>query len=274
MHKIVFALLCLIAPYAIAKDMVEVKLPRKEFGRDVFIRGLLDRSPVSNGKVLLLFRGFPGIVKIGDTGPSARGPLLQEYFEEMIPILSAAGVATVTVDCPTDQWRLKCSDDYRSSQQHAEDVASLVVALKGVGDFNQVYVMGHSYGAVSSHWLSLTMGSTLSGVIHSSTQSKSPGFVNSDLAASMSRFRNAEVTVPYLYIHHKEDLCDLTPFDYAQRNAKDGALITVLGGDRSGTACGAGSFHGFAGRRPMVAAALVKWINAREVVPVVGSGSD
>lgn len=269
MKNFTFFLLYLFATVCFSKDLVEAKLPRTEFGREVFIRGLLDKSPTSNGRVLLMFRGYPGIVRIGDTGRSAQGPLLQEYFEEMIPSLLAAGISTVTIDCPSDQWRQGCNDSYRSSKQHAEDVASLIAALKAAGDFKQVFVMGHSYGSVSSHWLSLNLSNALAGVIHSATQSKSPGFINSDLAKSMLGFSNAEIVPPYLYLHHKDDLCDLTPYDYALKNSKDGALITVTGGDHSGAACGAGSFHGFAGTRQMVATALAKWINTGETTATV-----
>jgi hypothetical protein len=90
----------------------------------------------------------------------------------------------------------------------------------------------------------------------------------------MARFSSSEVAIPYIYLHHKDDLCDLTPYEYAFNNAKDGAITTVTGGDRSGAACGAGSFHGFAGARPMVAAALAKWINHREVTPTVAGKPD
>jgi hypothetical protein len=40
-------------------------------------------------------------------------------------------------------------------------------------------------------------------------------------------------------------------------------------GDRSGPSCGAGSFHGYLGRRSQVADALVRWVKDGEVVQEV-----
>lgn len=51
---------------------------------------------------------------------------LQAHVELMQLTLHAAGISTVTVDCPTDQWGIRgpnpsaCDDNYRSSVQHPE----------------------------------------------------------------------------------------------------------------------------------------------------------
>ena len=67
--------------------------------------------------------------------------------------------------------------------------------------FNEFHLMGHSYGGVSSHWLSVRLGGDLKSVIHSATQSGSPPLFNSDLATSMKDFQHAAVKTPALYLH-------------------------------------------------------------------------
>jgi pimeloyl-ACP methyl ester carboxylesterase len=147
-------------------------------------------------------------------------------------------------------------------------VKALLKVLRQMG-FTEFHVMGHSYGGVSSHWLSLHLGEELKSVIHSAAQSGSPPLFNADLAKSMKDFPHDAVKTEVLYLHHQDDLCFLTPYSYAKAHARSNRLVTVIGGDRSGPACGAGSFHSYLGRRAQVAEALVRWIKDGEVVPVV-----
>lgn len=249
------------------KILVEAQLSRPDSTKPFYIRGALDRAPENTGKVLLLYRGYPGIARIDGSDGQVKFLNAQEHFEEMLPVFLNAGISTVTLDCPSDQ-QSACRDSYRSSQQHADDVKALITVLRQLG-FNEFHLMGHSYGGVSSHWLSFRLGYELKSVIHSATQSSSPPLFNSDLAASMKDFEHGAVKTQVLYLHHKDDLCNLTPYSYAQAHAQGDRLVTVLGGDRSGPTCGAGSYHGYVGRRAQVAEALVKWIKDGVVVPIV-----
>lgn len=254
------------------KILVEAQVQRTDSTQAVVIRGALDRASENTGKVLLLYRGYPGIARI--EGADGRVKFLsgQEHFEEMIPLLVNAGISTVTLDCPSDQ-QSACKDSYRSSQQHADDVKALIGELRKLG-FSEFHLMGHSYGAVSSHWLSVRIGDEFKSVIHSATQSASPRLLNADLAASMKNFSHDAVKTVALYLHHQDDLCHLTPYSYAKANARNGRLVTVVGGDRSGPTCGAGSFHGYLGRRAQVADALVRWVKDGELVSVVKGPMD
>lgn len=249
------------------KVLVEAKLSRPDSTKAAYIRGALDRASESTGKLLFLYRGYPGISRIGGSDGTVRYFDAQEHFEEMLPVFRNSGISTVTLDCPSDQ-QSSCRDSYRSSPQHADDVKALINVFRQMG-FNEFHLMGHSYGGVSSHWLSLRLGDELKSVIHSATQSVSPRFFNSDLAASMKDFQHTAVTTQALYLHHKDDLCNLTPYSFANTHAKADRLVTVFGGDRTGPECGAGSYHSYAGRRSQVAEALVKWIKNGEVVPII-----
>jgi hypothetical protein len=252
---------------AVRKVLVEAQLERPDANKPVYIRGALDRASESTGKVLLFYRGYAGIAQIEGADGQVRFFNGQEHFEEMLPVFLNAGISTVTLDCPTDQ-QSACRDPYRSSQQHADDVRALIKVLRQMG-FSEFHLMGHSYGGVSSHWLALRLGEELKSVIHSATQSGSPPLFNADLAKSMKDFPHDAVKTETLYLHHQNDQCGLTPYSYAKATARSNRLVTVIGGDRSGPSCGAGSFHSYLGRRPQVADALVRWVKDGEVVQVV-----
>lgn len=261
---------------AVAREVISVDLGRESGGKPVVMSALVAMAPEPNGKALLLFPGWPGIPRIENRAGVPAFYYLQEHFEEMQPVLHAAGIATVTVDCPTDQWGVRaihptaCDDNYRSSLQHAQDVAALIAKLKIEKGLHHITVMGHSYGAVSSHWLSMHLAKgEIQAAIHSSSQSEAVPGPYAIYASSVARFDHSQAKVPYVYLHHQDDLCRNTPYSYAKKYAKPDQLITVTGGNRFSAPCGKASYHGFAGRRPQVADALVAYINRGEVIPLV-----
>lgn len=257
-------------------EVISVDLNRESRGKPVVMSALVSMAPQPNGKALLLFPGWPGIPRIEDRDGTPSFYYLQQHFEEMRPTLHAAGISTVTIDCPTDQWGIRaihptaCDDNYRASPLHAQDVAALIAKIKTEKGLQHITIMGHSYGAVSSHWLSLHLDKgEIQAAIHSASKTEvDPGaFVN--YGSSMARFDHSKVKVPYVYLHHQDDLCRNTPYSYAKKHAVQGQLITVTGGNRFSAPCGGASYHGFAGRRPQVADALVAYINRSEVIPTV-----
>jgi hypothetical protein len=88
-----------------------------------------------------------------------------------------------------------------------------------------------------------------------------------------SSVQHAEAKVPFVYLHHKNDLCRFTPYSFVAKHAKPGQLITVLGGNRWSEVCGKASFHSYSERTAALSEALVTYLNRGEVVPVV-KGSD
>jgi pimeloyl-ACP methyl ester carboxylesterase len=136
------------------------------------MRGLLDPAPQPNGKLLMVFPGWPGIprIEVKDGRPSFL--YLQQHVQELKPLLHQAGISLMTVDCPTDQWGARganptaCDDSYRSSPLHAQDVRALIERTRQTLPMKEIYVMGHSYGAVSSHWLAVHLGGELAGSVH------------------------------------------------------------------------------------------------------------
>ncbi len=282
--RTLFALLCFsftLVSTAWSYEVVSVELNRSVQGKPVMISALLQSPEKPNGKALLIFPGWPGIPRIEEVVGRPSFLYLQEHVQEMAPALHAAGITTVTVDCPTDQWGARgfnptaCDDHYRSSPQHAEDVAALIAKLKDSKALQHITIMGHSYGAVSSHWLSLRLQrGEIQGAIHSASQTVAGGGPYRSYGFSLARFPHAEVTVPFFYLHHRDDLCSFTPYSYAQKHAPAGRLITVLGGNKWSAPCGKASYHGYADRRGPLAEALVKLINQSEVTALVKGEQD
>ena len=267
--------------HALANEVLTVDLSREAGGKPVVISAWVQSPEKPNGKALLVFPGWPGIPRIEEVMGRPSFMYLQEHVQEMAPTLHAAGITTVTVDCPTDQWGARgfnptaCDDNYRSSPQHAEDVAALIAQLKSRKALQHITIMGHSYGAVSSHWLSLRLNrGEIQNAIHSASQTIAGSGPYRNYASSMSRFPHAEVSVPYVYLHHRDDLCSFTPYSYAKKHAQEGRLITVLGGNKWTAPCGKASYHGYSDRRAQLADALVALINRSEVIASVKGEQD
>jgi hypothetical protein len=269
----------LAASTASAREVVEAKLPRSTEGASAAIRGLVDAAPQPKGRALLVFPGWPGIPRIEVQDGRPTFLYLQQHVQDMRHILHAAGISIVTVDCPTDQWGARgftptaCDDRYRSSEQHAQDVSALIDRIRETQGFKSFYVMGHSYGAVSSHWLAIRLGEALSGSIHSATQSVPGGGAFTQYAYSVADIKPSQLPKTSIYLHHRDDLCRFTPYDFAQKQAVNG-LMTVVGGNRWAEPCGKASFHSYAGRSTQVGQALVKWMNEGIITAVIKGADD
>lgn len=104
-----------------------------------------------------------------------------------------------------------CSDSDRSSPQHAQNITRLITHLKDKLGVENTYLMGHSYGSVSSR---MDMGQ--------------------------------QAHAPWIFVHNLNDQCKSSP--YAPIKAMAGTrLITVRGGTPSGDPCGGGHVHSYQG---------------------------
>jgi len=226
----------------------------------VFQRAILIKPAEPTDTALLFFRGYPGIEKID----GLKGHFIQTPLRYQVKTFLSNGIAMVVMDCPTDQWN-SCMDSYRSSQEHADDVRSVMAKLREEHGISKFYLMGHSMGSVSSRWLAKNLGNDIAGSIHSASMNfPSPdGFAN-----SVWRFPYNSIIAPSLHIHHESDGCKFTPYsivkDYAGAN-----LLTVRGGTPEGDPCRI-HLHSYDGCQDVVAEAIVKWIKTGEVGRIVG----
>ena len=137
----------------------------------VIQRAILLKPSVPSDKALLFYRGWSGIANIKSENDWHRN---LNFLKNNTNLFAQAGIALVVMDCPSDEnsvgagnTPLGCSDDYRSSKKHAEDVRKILALLKEKYGITKFFIMGHSYGTISSKWLAKNLGNEIQGSIHS-----------------------------------------------------------------------------------------------------------
>ncbi|PLQ01585.1 serine aminopeptidase domain-containing protein [Cupriavidus pauculus] len=225
----------------------------------------------------LLFPGYPGVLRVEAQASGApefqlRGNFLVRARRHLV----SDSVMTVLVDCPKDRWT-NCDDSYRESDQYAVDVAAAIDKLKAQQGVSKIYLIGTSYGTVSTAFLARKLDGRIDGAVHTSTftdpragRGRGPAH-----GLAMWDFDWTATHVDQLFVHHQDDPCPLT--QYRTIAARHGSipLITVQGAKGvRGEPCEAFSQHGFAGRERPVMLAIGDWIATRKVAETVGTKGD
>ncbi len=246
--------------------LIEVNLGRTEgiFTKSpVFQRAILSKPAQATDTAILFFRGNPGIAQIRSV--EDKSPNYQLFMRMNQRRFLNENIALVLMDCPTDKW-VACPEPYRLSNEHADDVRSIIRVLKEQHGITRIFIMGHSMGASSSRGLARSLGNEIAGSIHSSAMNVA---AKSGFGASFFRFPYSTLLAPQLHIHNQDDACLYTPYapvkDYAGDN-----LTTVRGGIPEGDPCGGGHLHSHQGREELVAKAIISWIKTKKVEPVIG----
>ena len=271
------ALVCFTS--ATAQTMTPILL-EAQTGRET---GVFSKSPVVQRAILLkpstptdtallFYRGWSGIANIKSENDWHRN---LNFLKDNTNLFAQAGIALVVMDCPSDEnsvgagnTPLGCSDDYRSSQKHAEDVRKILALLKEKYGINNFFIMGHSYGAISSKWLAKNLGTEIQGSIHSAAQTVASPRMRA-YGYSAESFDMRSLKAPVLNIHHGDDQCIYTPYSTVLAYSKNN-LATVKGGVPNGDVCGGGHYHSFEGREEASSKAVIQWIKTGQVQSNVG----
>ncbi|HET7764260.1 MAG TPA: alpha/beta fold hydrolase [Burkholderiales bacterium] len=236
----------------------------------VFQRAIMTKPAKPTDTALLFFRGFPGIARIQSVGDKQRN--LQPFMRMNQRVFADEGIALVIMDCPTDQWSMAgdrptgCLDGYRSSKEHADDVRSVIAKLRDEHGYSKIYVMGHSFGTISSRWLAKNLGREISGSIHSASMN---GPNRQGWATSLYGFAYESIAAPVLHVHNEGDACPGTPYSVVKAYAGDN-LVTVRGGVPGGDPCGGTHLHSYQGREEVTVRAIISWIKTGKVDRLVG----
>ena len=236
----------------------------------VFQRAILAKPAKPTDTALLYFRGYPGIARIQSLADKQAN--LQPFMRKNQRLFAQEGVALVVMDCPTDQWSetvkrvTSCLDGYRSSKEHADDVRSVIAKLRDEHGYSKIYVMGHSFGTISSRWLAKNLGTEISGSIHSASMNgPNPlGYAN-----SLSGFPYDTIAAPILHVHNESDACPHTPYSIVKGYAGEN-LVTVRGGAPTGDPCGGTHLHSYQGREEIVVRAIISWIKTGKPDRLIG----
>jgi hypothetical protein len=235
-------------------------------------RAILLKPHIPSDTALLFYRGWSGIANIKSENDWKRN---LNYLQNNTELFSQAGIALVVMDCPSDEnsvapgnTPLACNDDYRSSLKHADDVKKIMATLKEKYGITKFYIMGHSYGTISSKWLAKNLGNEIQGSIHSAAQTLASPRMRT-YGYSAESFDMGSLKSPVLNIHHGDDQCIYTPYSTVLAYSKNN-LITVVGGIPNGDVCGGGHYHSFEGREEASSKAVIKWIKTGQVQSSVG----
>jgi hypothetical protein len=226
------------------------------------------RSGSAPDIAVLLFAGYPGVLRLREEGGTVVFDLAGNFLLRARRHLNSDRVHTVVVDCPAERLS-DCGDTYRSSAQHASDISDVVTWLREKQGAKQVYVAGTSYGTVSTSFLARGLHGRIDGAIHTATFTDPRAGRNSH-GTPMAAFDWSLAKVPQLFVHHRNDPCDLTRYSSVVSRRAALPLITVEGvSNPRGKACLALTEHGFVGRERPVMLAIHAWIVDRTVAAVI-----
>ena len=183
-------------------------------------------------------------------------------FSRQREVFSQPQFAVVVVDAPSDVKEM--SQEFRLSDRHSADMATVVLELRTRFPNSKIVVLGHSRGTVSAGYISSRMGDKigalvlLSGVYRASKldpliPSSGPGLSELDLDS---------LKVSTLITHNTKDACPAAPFKAAEELSGKVATIWVTGGDEAntGSPCGPGTNHWFVGMERVVGAEVSNWL--------------
>lgn len=167
------------------------------------------------------------------------------------------GVLPVVMDAPSDQTEL--TEGYRMGREQSADARAVVAELKRRFARLPVYLVGTSRGTISAAFVGRDLGPEVAGVVLTSTMF---GSTNARRQAPTLRgFDYGEIRSPLLFVHHREDSCEHTPYASAAKLAPRYELISVSGGRPAESGpCEPFHAHGYFGREAQTVDAIAAWM--------------
>lgn len=233
---------------------------------DVTISGVLSRVPDDKPQYLaVIFAGYPGVLRVREEAGEIKFELGGNFLVRARRHLASRDIATLMIDCPTDQWAT-CDDSYRKSETHANDVRQLLKAVFAQTGKLKVVLVGTSYGTVSTAHLSRNLSGEIDGVVHTSFYSAP----NANNGVSLSGFDWKAAPVRQLFVQHKDDRCYLTPYKEARSMTEGMQFLTVEGVvNPRGPECKPYAAHGFVGKEELVMHTIADWIRGNPIPEVI-----
>jgi hypothetical protein len=206
-----------------------------------------------------IFPGSPGYINLRAEGAVVRSDQNGGFLMRARRFFLEDGFLTVVIDAPSDQqpnfW-----PEFRETPRYGEDVKAVIEAIaRKIGPLDWTFV-GHSEGSVSAAHAARMLPSDAKRVaLTASIVAPNPrgrGLSASDVL---------QVRIPVLWVHHRNDPCQYTPYrtvrSYAEQTKTP--LLTVTGAAYSrGKPCMAFSEHGFVGMEAKTIKAIVSWVRS------------
>ena len=259
----VFAFLAAFAAAGAAAQEIVTLPTRPHVTQSFVILGMHGRQP---GAIAILYIGGGGRINLrreeGKVKFGARNflPRSRDHFVRN-------GVLPVVMDAPSDQVEL--TESYRSSREQAIDAGAVVADLRKRYPTLPIYLVGTSRGTISVAYLGRDLGDEVAGVVLTSTMFGSSNPRRQ--APTLRGFDYARIKSRVLFVHHREDGCEHTPYSSAARVAKPYALISVKGGKPAESGpCEPFAAHGFFGVEPQTIDAVTAWMLKKPFAKDIG----
>jgi hypothetical protein len=248
MKAAVLAAALLLPALACAQELVQ-SAPRPGVTQSFFI----GRAQAPKA-VALLYSGGHGEIHLrleGGRPAFQAGNFLLRSRGEFI----RNGILPVIVDVPSD-FPEGVSDAYRRSEAQVADARAVLAAVHARFPGLPVFIVTTSRSTLSGAHLGRALdGGEIAGVVLSSSM------VDSGPWESLVGFDFKAVKAPLLFVHHRNDGCQATPYAAAARMAEGFPLVSVEGGlaPKSGP-CAPFAPHGYYGMESRVIDAMAAWM--------------
>lgn len=220
--------------------------------------------------VLVMFPGGDGKGHFSERDGGVR--LSRNFLLRAAPLFVGRGFVVAVVDAPSDQ-ATGMSDRFRTRAAHTEDARKVVDRLGRQWPGPLVRV-GTSRRTLSVAHLGVSLKEPrVAGLVFTA----SIGAPHRRFPLSLFDVLLEQITLPVLFVHHREDACEASRFEDAVRlrqrvtGSPRVDFVEVLGGDsRRPEPCQAMSPHGFLGREQDVVTVIGDWVLGKPVPSRVG----
>ena len=279
MKKLLLAITFLLVPF-ITVPLIEAQFanepgplePGQEIvtlnpRRGVSMRVLLAKPKADVKGTFIFFPGGSGTlvgkggrVRKGFTGQRGTG-----FFAEQ-------GFVAVLVGRPSDQqYERPLSNDYRTSSDQIKDIKKVIEWVSQKWS-KPIFLIGHSRGTVSAADLAADLkDNRIRGVVLSGSQ------VRRIAGVRLRELRLKSITVPVLFVHHKDDGCfDIEVVRKLKKRFKKSSkvdFIEVVGGNSPpdhDDCRGGQNPHTFWGQEKEVIKAVADWAEGKPVPERIG----
>ena len=215
----------------------------------------------------VLFQGGDG--RIGAFGSERKGWVRHDaaFLSGGAGRFAETGVSAAAFDTPSDRRNL--NSGVRSTIEHAQDTAAVMAFLRKKAPGKPVCLIGTSNGSLSA-----ASGAALISdrgpdciVLTSSVTVKPKSSLIARFAHVFTDADLSKIKVPVLIVHHKDDLCEHTPYAPMLEHVKSFPhspkvdFITIEGGQDHPDNCNRGH-HQFLGIEREVTAKIADWIKS------------
>jgi hypothetical protein len=248
--QLAFALL-LACPAASAQEIVTIAT-RPDVTQSFFVAGMGEVKPQA---VALIYSGGYGTLQLRMEGGQPKfqpGNFLIRSRRDFI----RNGVLPVLVDVPSDE-RTGVPDHYRRSDHQVADTRAVLAEVRKRSPELPIFIVTTSRSTLSGAHLgrALSAAEVAGVVLTSSMIASGRGW------ESLAGFDFKTVRTPLLFVHHRADGCQATPYASLARAAEGFTLISVSGGKppESGP-CDPFAAHGYFGKEAETVDAIAGWM--------------